>query len=151
MTTEEIIRTLKNEYTNDPLDRRYSNMTVQEFIESLETPNRTIVIPETRITELGILEAFDNPADGEAFMQKIELVALNNDLIARIIKWVQQERGLDVGNSKTRAVLDSLVGVATITQTEVDTIKALAEKSASRAEELGLTHFRNKYVREAMS
>ena len=50
----------------------------------LNAENITEVISETRVTELDILRAFDDPRDGHAALDKMEAAALMDALVARM-------------------------------------------------------------------
>jgi hypothetical protein len=92
-------------------------------------PRETV---ETRITELSILAAFPNPADGEKVMVAIETAAKSatGAVIKRALKWLQPGApGVDVGDSRIRTLLTTPVaqGGVGLTQELAKPLLALAE------------------------
>lgn len=89
------------------------------------------VLVETLLTELGILRVFSNPIAAENLLQKIELVAQNNPLVARVLKWLRPgSNGVDFGNITVRTMLVTPVeqGGVGLTQEEVAELLSSAEK-----------------------
>lgn len=82
------------------------------------------------VTEKGVFAAFANPVDGETVLQKLESAGQSNAVVKRALGWLKpSETGLDIGHPSTRAMIDTLVTATVLTQTEANTIKALAERS----------------------
>lgn len=133
------IQTLKTELTTDPAGvgyaahRPHAPGTLAELLNQ-----RSYTIPKTRmVTARGIMASYGlGPAAGAAFLDKLDALAPSVPAIRWAMKFMQQESGIDVGEPATRAMLDSLVGVGGITQSDVDGIKAMALQPASRAEVL---------------
>ena len=100
-------------------------------------------IVSRRVDERTILnEYLPSASAASAFLAKLETVAAGNDLVARVIRWLntpeEQGGGLDVGNARVRAIAPGLIGQADITEAEVAALLALAETHVSRAAQLGL-------------
>jgi hypothetical protein len=141
--------TLAAEIAVDPLARGYAGMTDVQVAESLGTADRTEVAGR-RVDERAILGEFATPAAGEAFLQKLEVIAGSDDLVARVLRWMRpSEEGVDVGHPATREMLDSLVGSAGVTAEEVAAVKAMAERPISRSEELKLGYVASRHVGRA--
>lgn len=133
------IEGLLSEIKNDPLSRNYSGMTRDQKWESLNTVNRKVnMTGEFRVSELGLINAFSNPADGEAALLKLEAVAASNSLVDRMLKWLKPGApGLDIANPKVIAMIDSFVSSSVLTEAEGNTIKDLGKKIISRLSEIG--------------
>lgn len=130
-------RKLKDELVNDPLARGYSGMTDQEAADSLNTPDR-IVTCECRAT-IRSLMADLGPTEADDIITALEAAATNNNITARALKLLSPaEGGIDLGHASTRAQIDGLVTAGVLTSVQGTALKGLAEKTVSRAEELGL-------------
>lgn len=83
-----------------------------------------------RYTELGIITAFSNPADGEAVLQTLEAAATQNPLLARMLGWLAPGMpGLDFGNAGLRAAINAYHAANVLTTTQRDTLLALGERA----------------------
>lgn len=94
------------------------------------------VTTETRVTELTVLAAYPNPADGEAVMQKIETAAkaATGAVVKRALKWLQPGApGVDIGDERIRAMLTTPVaaGGVGLTAEQARPLLALAETEPS--------------------
>lgn len=127
---------LKTELRADPLARGYANMTDAEAAASLNTPDRPMVVEtyanaKTLLSHLGA-------TPGAAVLDALETIAVSNSAVKWALKFITSPEGIDVGNLETRAMLDQLVAATVLSAADVATIKMLAERQISRAEELGL-------------
>jgi len=128
---------LRNEILNDPLARGYSSMTDEQVASSLNTKDRTIVEP-TLVTAKELMARMD-PAVAASILQKLEDASATNSVIKWILSFLTGgSDGIDIGHANTRAQIDALVVDGVITSSEASSLKALAERAVSRAEELGL-------------
>lgn len=84
-------------------------------------------IPEL-MAQLGAMTA-------ASILEKIEAASLSNIALKWAMISVKSDRGIDVGNTETRSMLDQLVLDSVLTQAEADSIKALAEQPSSRSYE----------------
>lgn len=83
------------------------------------------------IGELGVLDLFEDPEDGETVMQKLEAVAQSNALVARALKWMQPlAPGLPIGKVSVRTMLDQLHAAGVFTDVEHATLKRAGEQPA---------------------
>jgi len=132
---------LASELRSDPLGRGYATMTVDEAVASLNASNRTEIYSR-RVDERDVVREWPaGAASSDSFLRKVEAIAAAepNTYLARVINWLRpSEGGINAGDARTRASLDTLVGVGGITAEEVAMMKALAERIVSRAAELGL-------------
>jgi hypothetical protein len=94
--------------------------------------NTETVVASTRVTEIAILAQLGAVA-GEAFLSAIENQAGSTPILARILRWLKTDHGLDVGNSEVRGTLDSLVTANILDGTSTATVKAMAHKLTSVA------------------
>lgn len=133
------IQALKTELTTDPLAIGYAahRPHAPGMLAQLVNAKTTALAKERMVTARGIMASYGlGPTAGAAFLDKLEALAPAVPAIKWAMKFLQQEAGIDVGESATRAMLDSLVGVGGITQSDVDGIKAMALQPSSRAEVL---------------
>lgn len=147
---------LAAEIKNDPLTKGYA-----QFLPA--SPGRVVEILNAQtesktkscmLTERGILSSYGlGPINGAAFLDKLDTLAASGALgtaaLKRMMKYVYGDAGIDVGDAATQAALTSLIGSGGVTQAEVDTIKAMALKPASRADVLGLGRVEEFNLREA--
>jgi len=128
---------LKNELQNNPEGLAYNIDDAALTLSLLNERNRLKIV-DTYLTEVGIYNTFDDVMEAEVFLQKMEAIIDQNPVVKRMFAWIKPGApGLNVGNPMVRSFLDQLVGVAGITQHEVDHIKDDAERLVSRAEEIG--------------
>ncbi len=126
---------LKHEIEIDLLGRGYASMTDQQIADSLNTADRTTIVP-TVVGALGIMRLV-GPTMGARILDKLETASANDSRL----KWFLRElsaQGVDLGHPITRATIDGLVVAGVLTQTEADALKRAAERTVTRAEELGL-------------
>jgi hypothetical protein len=84
----------------------------------------------TYVYDRGVIAAFPDPAIGHSFLNGLAVVAEQNPVIGRVLKWLSpSEGGIDVGNAVVRSQLDYLatLGVPGINADVVGTLKGLAE------------------------
>lgn len=103
----------------------------------------------TYITEVSILNAFENPLHAEAFMQKLEAIAQSQSqvapLVARVVRLIKERDGINIADPRTLAQLAALkneaFGNAAVTQDEIDAVTALSfDRMKTRGEvEFGAT------------
>lgn len=95
----------------------------------------------TRATELTILDLL-GPQDGETFLQRLELAAVGNPVVARVLRILKQssgqggDAGVDVGIANVQAMLQGLASSGAVSQSSVDTLVAAGTRLWSRAEVL---------------
>lgn len=121
---------LTEELANDPLGVGYAGMTHEQIVSSLNAPTRKQLVP-TEIGNGAILETIGLAA-GNALL---DVIQAQPDF--RHVRPLLEQGRIRVDSALVRATLDSLVP-AVLTQAQVDSLKALAEKPCSRAEELGI-------------
>ena len=122
---------------SDPLSRGYVGMTDEQVAASLNNPDRT-VIEQTMVTAKDLMARMD-PGAAATILQKLESAAASD----AVVKWIMSfitggGEGIDLGHANTRAQIDALVAAGVLTATEGASLKALAQRTVSRAEELGL-------------
>ena len=126
---------LKREIETDPLGRGYAGMTDQQIADSLNTTDRTTIVP-TVVGALGIMRLV-GPMMGASILDKIEAAAASDSRL----KWFLRElttNGIDLGHPVTRATIDELAVAGVITGAEAAALNQAAERTVTRAEELGL-------------
>ena len=128
---------LRDELVKDPLGRGYAAMSDEQGAASLNNPDRT-VIEQTMVTAKDLMARMD-PGAAATILQKLESAAATN----AVVKWIMSfitggGEGIDLGHANTRAQIDALVAAGVLTATEGASLKALAQRTVSRAEELGL-------------
>ena len=120
----------------------------KDVIAAEQLNARNIVsVDEHHVTELGVLDAFENPKDGEALLQKLEAVSAD-PMLARALGWLKPgSPGLDMGNPTVRKLLDGYAETRVIKSAARDTLKSLAEHLVSAAGSLG--HVKVGHIQEA--
>lgn len=117
-------------------DPAYSGMTDSEAADALNADDATL-LTERLVSYRTILNECDGAGE---ILDKLETAsAAIPDL-----KWAMvgiTADGIDIGNAKTRGMVDQLVVGAVITQVEGDALKAMAT-SQSKAQSLGLGNVR---------
>ncbi|RMH12115.1 MAG: hypothetical protein D6698_15585 [Gammaproteobacteria bacterium] len=127
---------LKNEIVNDPLGLGYSTMTDAEVASALNnTPANQVV--QTFANAKTVLATLGANA-GATFLDALEAASASNSAVKWALMFIKSVDGIDVGNTETRNMLDQLAAANVLDPASVATIKALAEKTVSRAEYLGL-------------
>lgn len=131
----------------------YAGLTDADALAKLLAATETEVYSR-RIDERDALNGMlANSTQVDAFLAKLETIGQLNNLIGRVLKWfslaADQGGGLDVGNPRVRAEAAKLVGTAGITQAEIDSLLALAERSRSPATRIGWQDVELAHVRDA--
>ena len=145
---------LKNEIVNDPLNRGYLPMTAQQISSSLNNPDRVIreLVPlwlvKKTIIEMGkwgtlVIASQSNPT--------VAIKSLAIDVVSYIDDPSGKFETLDMDLQSTTTMLGGLVSAGLINQTQLNTVRALANTTKSRAEELSLGFIEEKHVRDARS
>lgn len=130
---------LKQEIIDDPLSQEYSAFLPDStgWVANMLNERKFQAVKTRMVTARGIMASYGiGPTQGALFLDKLESLSANIPALKWAMKFLQQETGLDVGESATQLMLTSLIGVGGITQAEVDGVKAMALQPASRAEVL---------------
>ena len=128
---------LRDEVLGDPLARGYAGMTDEQVAASLNTKDRQVVLP-TLVTAKELMARMD-PSVAAGILQKLEGESATNPVVKWIMSFITGGgEGIDLGHVNTRAQIDALVSAGVLTATEGASLQALAERTVSRAEELGL-------------
>ena len=136
---------LKAEVTSDPLGRGYVGMTDQQVADSLNTKNRAVVRPVAPSTQRMWMAG--------AIHQKIATGVESgpNDTIKGLCRsaLLMATTDDDYIRDDHKALLDALVAAGIITQTEADALDDKADKTITRAAELGLPLVGVEHVKKA--
>lgn len=128
---------LQDEISNDPAMLGYSTYLPDSpgrVIELLNTQSQTMVKPKM-ITARGIMSSYGiGTSAGAVFLDKLDALSASIPALKWAMKFLQQDAGIDIGDSATQQMLDSLVGVGGITLAEVSGVKAIALQPSSRFE-----------------
>lgn len=130
---------LKQEIVDDPLSQGYSAFLPDStgWVANMLNERKFQAAKTRMVTARGIMASYGiGPTQGALFLDKLESLSANIPALKWAMKFLQQETGIDVGESATQIMLTSLIGVGGITQAEVDGVKAMAIQPASRAEVL---------------
>jgi hypothetical protein len=129
---------LKIEIASDPLGRRYVSMDDKQLLASLLEVNRTLFTVGGLRTELDVIASFPDTSTGIAVLEKMEAIAADNKLLARLLPWMKAgASGLDVSLQVVRDLINSLVPDP-LPQEFADAILNLGKRPCSRAEEIGM-------------
>jgi hypothetical protein len=82
-------------------------------------------------SERGVLERFPGgPLAADALISKLEAFALTthpmSSIVRRALKFLAQAQGLDIGSPATQGLIDALLSIDVITQTERNGLRAMA-------------------------
>lgn len=111
----------------------YSTMTDAQAAAEL---NKTItVIKPKKLTTLMILDILGS-TNGANFIVALENISATNDAV-RLATRSMDSVGVDVGNTTTRTMIDTLVAGSILNATDAQTIKDAANVATTRAQELG--------------
>lgn len=131
---------LENELTTDPLELNYSAMSDDDAATSLNTENRTVT-KDTPVTAYSLIESLGATA-GIALMQDLLDDKDKGAAEHLMMTWLEtgggQTNGVNVGSTVIRSVIDTLETGGTWSSAQVAAVKALADYTVSRAEELNL-------------
>lgn len=141
---------LKAEITGDPLGRGYTSMTDDQIVASLAAEDRVVLVPVVS-AELLAWSA------GNGRYMKIKTAsedATKNDDIrsiafAALMMLERDGTSFDFNIPGREALLDALIAVGTLDATDKAALKSLAERTISRAEELGISPVRLGAVQRA--
>lgn len=128
---------LRDELQSDPEGIGYAAYLPDEpgmVVGLLNKPQ--FLMPKTfMVTARGVISGKGLGASaGAVFLDKLETLIPAVSEVKWAMRFMNGEQGIDVGDPETRTTLDGLVGVAGITQMEIEGIKAMAMQPASRAE-----------------
>ncbi len=127
------------ELTDDPLGRGYASKTDQWVAASLNAVDRTAA-DSTRKTFRELLRTQGMGVAGDIH-GKLKVASESNSGLALAIAAANDygtDGGLDFSDPATVAAIDALVSGGVLTTQEGDALKALGQKTVSRADELGL-------------
>lgn len=126
----------------------YATMADAEAAAALNTPSVTVT-RETMISERGLYARL-GPVMAEEILQRLDLAAPSNAVIARVRSWLAPAAGgIDLGLDATRAQIDVLVAATVLTAEQGAAIKALGEYLVSPAEAAGLGRVELGHVQHA--
>lgn len=141
---------LTAELADDPLGIGYSSMTDAEAAERLNVADRQVV-KSCRSTWRDLMARL-GPESAAAIKAKIEAAAETDAGLALALDMLGhygEGGGLDFGHEHTRNTIDALAADGVLTAEEADAVRAMAERTVSRAEELGLPLVRPGHVQKA--
>lgn len=126
---------LKKEITTDPLSIGYSSMTNQQIVDSLNTPNRTII--QSKLVTARTMMNNIGPSQAAAILDSLNTASSSNSIIKWTMSFLTSNEGIDAGSPATRSTIDQLVAASVLTQTQGDSLKQLAHTIVSRGVEIG--------------
>ena len=95
----------------------------------------TVAVPGSYFTVRSLMAAL-GASQGATILDKLDAVSASDSVVKWVLRVLNTMQGIDLGNPETRAQLDALASAGVLTTAERDAMKALAERAASRAEEL---------------
>lgn len=141
------ISALASELTADPLGRSYSGMSDSQASDDL---NELRYVAATRVTYISLAAEIDLDIV-RRLISTVDTAAIGDVLVKEMQNWLRSDTGVDIGSSKTRAMLDSFAAnpALPLTGDDAAAIKSLAENKSSRATELGLGVVKPGHVEQA--
>ena len=94
------------------------------------------VVRGRQFTELGVIAAFTDPAEGDAALRSLAQAAQADDaggrLLTRMLRWLEPGApGLDFGNPALRAAITAYAVANVLTPLQCDTLLALGEQAVT--------------------
>ena len=117
---------------SDPANASKTDAQVAQWCNST-SPNKKI------IEKFGNAQVVASTIGAQRSATVLDNLTAAGGALARFAKWVETETGVNFGDPETRNQLDALVSLNYITQTEANQLKALAERTQTRAEEVGIS------------
>lgn len=151
-----ILNTLTTELRDDPLGRGYAGMTPAEIKARGDVADRTRVY--TRFASYRTLAAVLDDVEYGTVKAVLAAVAEASQRVADMIAMLAMPGddwgnggGVDFGCDSVREMLDQLVAAGHLSAELATKLKALAERTISRWEELGLSRVREGDVEKAQA
>ena len=147
MTPAQLLE-LRNYIANDPtLQPMALAGQDNDIVEEINSRTEVVVDKNAMIGSRGIVSILDVVA-GEAFMKAMEnftdaVLDESHPLkpyqpgVKRQLAWLDRDAGLEIGNSRTRGMLDAFASAGIVNATHAGSIKAAAEKTVSVPEVKG--------------
>lgn len=126
----------------------YAGKTTAEKFAALTVPSVTVPKPNTRLAELGVLAVL-GPVDGEVFLQGLEAAAEAHPTVARIVRWLRTEYGVDVGDATLQQQLLGLAQAGAVARASAQALIAYGSKQISIAEQNGWSGLGKGHVKSA--
>lgn len=131
---------LRSEIISDPLGFGYSSLSDEEVAAALALKNR--VQTYSRFCSLRAVATVLTAEEYGVFKQDIATVSAMSPMAADMVRFLEMPcaddgatGGLDIGNPSVRAFIDALPTLSAVAKSK---IKSLAERTISRAEEIGI-------------
>lgn len=139
---------LKQEIVEDPLEIGYKEhlLTSPGLLVSLLNNQNYTMVKSRMLTARAMLAELE---DGGTLLDNLEQLALSIPDVKWAMKFITAD-GIDIGHTKTRYLLDTLVQNKLLGKEAVEQLKALAIQPASRGEVLGLFPITEEDIRIAM-
>lgn len=147
--------TLKTELTADPAALGYDMADAAQIERVINARDRSRIVSHF-VSERGVLDRHaGGPVAGDALLAKLEAFAQSAQplagIVRRALKFLAQPDGIDLGSAGVQGMLDALTDGGVLTTAERDGLRAMATRSCSRAEELGLPYVTDAMIREALA
>jgi len=127
----------------------YQNLRDRDAAIAMNAARATVPSPGTYVTEIGVLDIL-GPTDGETFLAALESAQENIPTLARAVRRLRGDTGIDVGNPTLQAQLTALATANVVTQAAAAALIARGSKQVPLFDvELGSDDVRN--AREAMA
>ena len=145
---------LRNELMTDPEGMGYNLANLASVEALINAPNKSRLVSHFA-SERGILDRYPGgPVEADALLTKLEAFAgtahHSASIVKRALKFLAQPEGIDLGATGTQAMLSALTP-AVLTTAERDGLRAMATKTCSRAEQIGLGYVTDTMIREALA
>lgn len=113
-----------------------ANQTDDQILTWVNTPSITRTVSKfistrTMMADLG-------PTQADALLTKLEGIATQNSMVARVIKMLDPNQGgIDIGLAATRAAIDGLVTAGALSNSDSTALKSMGEETVSPAVNAG--------------
>lgn len=109
--------------------------TAAEVAAWCNTDSGTPVVSSRRVTAQLMADAIE---DAVAMSSALTSMEQAGGASKRFVRWAESSTGIDIGSAQARVQLDQLVVAGVFTATQASKIKALAERSQTRAAAAGI-------------
>jgi len=102
---------------------------------ALSLQNIPVISPGSFLTELGVLNLL-GLTNGDTFLTALENASNQSTLLARAVRWLRSNTGVDVGNAQVQIMLAQMATDNIISSDSVNLIIAFGTKQISIADQL---------------
>ncbi len=150
--TPEQLQSIRDEVLNDPAERGYAQYWPDApgmIVELMNDKAGGQMYRSRYVTAREVIKLANGV--GISVLGKFDAIEQSNIAVKWAVKFLDSEKGLDIGDPFTHAMIDQLISANTLTADEGAALKAMSMLPASRAEILGLGYLSEQDLRDAFA